>query len=239
MIQQTCPRCYNTKEIEGEGNGFPEYKLCPNCVKSIKQNWIKKINEKCFEYGHFTLDDFVVSKENQRGVTICKQFAERKIPRFGLWLYSPNAGNGKTHLSIAILKHWIDTVYDPSLDDNGRTILPFGIVSETELLLRIRASYDGKDENEREILDEYKEVEFLVLDDLGKTKANDLSFLQRTMYTIIDYRYMRHMLTVVSSNMNGAELQQYLGLYTFDRLGGMSEKVTEIYGETHRKKGKE
>jgi len=238
-IEIICPRCREEKTIQSDkdSNGFPIYKLCDVCISKIKQTWIKKINSKGIEYERFTLDKFVVSKENQKQFDVVKSFAGRKIDRFGLWLYSPNTGNGKTHLAIAALKHWIENSYVPKLDRNGFVECPYSEISEPELLLKIRSSYNnGSDLNESEILDEYKNVEFLVLDDLGKTNASDLSFMQRTIYTIIDARNIGHRLTVFTSNKNGAELQQYLGMYTFDRMRGMSHKVTEIHGESHRGK---
>jgi DNA replication protein DnaC len=235
-----CPRCYkeSQEDSEKESNGFPVYKLCVNCVESIKQKWINKINSTGIEIERFTFDKFIISKENNKAVEICKKFANREIDRFGLWLYSLNTGNGKTHLSYAVLKQWILSKYIPIIDSNTHHIpCPYAVTTEPDLLLRIRSTYkDNSGEDENNILDEYKNVEFLIIDDLGKTNANDLSFMQRTMYTIIDYRYLRHKLTIVSSNKNGAELQQYLGLYTFDRLKGMSERVTEIHGESYRGK---
>jgi DNA replication protein DnaC len=238
-IESVCPRCYanTTVKSEKEGNGFPVYEICDKCVSILKKHWIEQINNKGEEYKHFTFSDFVTLKDNQKNVEICKKFAERQIPRFGLWLYSPDAGNGKTHLSYATLRHWIENVYEPEMGKNNRIVCPYADVTEPELLLRIRSTYRSNEgEDESDVLDEYKNVEFMILDDIGKTNANDLSFMQRTIYTIIDYRYLRHKLTVISSNKNGAELQQYLGLYTFDRLRGMSEKVTEIHGESYRGK---
>lgn len=238
-IQKVCPLCYEYSDAQSEtdGNGYPVKELCEKCIARIKNSYIEKINQRGDEYLRFTFDNFKASKENQKQVSICKQFANREIDRFGLWLYSPNAGNGKTHLAIATMKHWILNTYKPKVDSDGRLLLAYADISEPELLLKIRSSYrDGSREDEDEILSTYKEAEFLVLDDVGKTNANDLSFLQRTMYTIIDYRSIRHKLTVITSNKNGAELQQYLGLYTFDRIKGMSQKVTEIFGESWRGK---
>jgi len=240
-VENVCPRCYcnGITKSDKESNGFPLYVVCDKCVSALKKHYIEQINKKGEEYKHFTFDDYIISKENQRNVDICKQFAERKLTRFGLWLYSPNAGNGKTHLSYAVLKHWIENSYEPKISEGNQISCPYIDITEPELLLRIRATYrNNEGEDESNILEEYKNAEFMILDDIGKTNANDLSFMQRTIYTIIDYRYLRHKLTVVSSNKNGAELQLYLGAYTFDRLKGMSEKVTEIQGESYRGKRK-
>jgi DNA replication protein DnaC len=239
-INIQCPLCYKEgiEKSETEGDGFPKYKLCTDCIKATKHKWVKNINNKGVEYEYFTFGNFVVSKENQKGVDICKQFASRKIDRFGLVLYSPNAGNGKTHLSFATLKQWILESYEPQMDRNSHHVpCPYIETTETDLLLRIRSTYKTNGgEDESDVIDEYKNADFMILDDIGKTNPNDLSFMQRTIYTIIDYRYLRHKLTIVSSNKNGAELQQYLGAYTFDRIRGMSHKVTEIHGESQRGK---
>lgn len=237
--EHICTRCYTSVEVlsEKEGNGYPVYGICDKCVEILKKHWVDQINKKGDEYQKFTFDKFVISKENQKSVEVCRQFAERKLSRFGLWLYSENAGNGKTHLSYAVLKHWLKEVYEPKMDSNNHVPCPFVDTTEPDLLLRIRATYRNDDgEDEKDVLNEFKEAEFMILDDIGKTNANDLSFMQRTIYTIIDYRYLRHKLTIITSNKNGAELQHYLGAYTFDRLRGMSEKVTEIHGESYRGK---
>jgi DNA replication protein DnaC len=240
-IESVCPRCYKSSIVqsEQEGNGYQVSKLCEKCTAAIKAHWIQQIDSRGMEYQKFSFEGFEISKDNQKSVDVCKQFAESKLTRFGLWLFSPNTGNGKTHLSFATLKHWIDKTYIPKvarMEDDPRS--PYAYSNENDLLLRIRATYKNgsNEEDESDVVDEFKNAEFVILDDLGKTNASDLSFMQRTFYTIIDYRYLRHKLTIVTSNKNGAELQQYLGLYTFDRLRGMSEKVTEIHGESYRGK---
>jgi DNA replication protein DnaC len=54
-------------------------------------------------------------------------------------------------------------------------------------------------------------VPILILDDLGKEERNDLKFIQRIMFNVIDgrYRIMRPM--IATTNKSNQELIKYLG----------------------------
>lgn len=115
--------------------------------------------------------------------------------------------------------------------------VPFEVITEPSLLLRIRASFcDSSAEQEGQIIERFGSVPFLLIDDVGKYESADLKFLQRIMFSIINERYLHHRLTLITSNKSGAELERYLGDYTFDRICGMTNnKITAVVGESYRK----
>ena len=241
-IEITCPLCWqgSTVKSEIEGNGFPKYQVCSGCSARAIATWIRRINATGPEYERFTFEQYELSGSMGKKVAACKVFAERKVDQYGLWFFSEQPGNGKTHLAIATLKHWLSQLKSLNFE-NGFLLTPFEITSEPDLLLKIRATFKpDSTTDEQDILDIYQQTDFLVLDDIGKYAVSDLSFMQRVIFSIIDYRYTRHKLTVLTTNKNGASLQQYLGAYTFDRICGMTgNKMIEVVGESYRqRKGK-
>jgi DNA replication protein DnaC len=238
-IEVICPFCLqgSVAKSETEGNGFPKYGVCPDCKAHAKASWIRRIDAIGPEYERFTFSKYEAIGSMVKKLAMCKAFAERKVEQYGLWLFSEQAGNGKTHLAIATLKHWIELQQKLNFT-NGLLTAPFEIISEPDLLLKIRSTFKSDSTlDEQDILEIYQQTEILVLDDIGKYSVSDLSFMQRVMFSIIDYRYTRHKLTVLTTNKNGAELQQYLGAYTFDRICGMTgNKMIEVVGESYRQR---
>jgi DNA replication protein DnaC len=132
------------------------------------------------------------------------------------------------------LKYWILNRWIPYYGDSGHK--DFAVITEPELFSEIRDTFNGHSElSEKDVVDKYAKTTFLVVDDLGKYSVGEPSFLQRIWFSIIDERYCHHRITVVTTNRNGAELQEHLGVYTFDRLRGMAQsKITKIVGESKR-----
>ena len=213
------------------------YSICDACLTEVRLLPVRTIVNMCVEYKMMSFDTF---KEvgNIKAVKTCKEFAHRKVDRFGLMLHSAAPGNGKTHLGIATLREWLMESWIPFYEFPTAYVKPFEIVTEPNLFLDIRKTF-GRDSEltEWDITERYSKVEFLLIDDVGKYSANDSKFLQRVWYNIINERYLNHRLTVITTNKNGAELQYYLGEYTFDRICGMVQnKITEVFGESWRKK---
>jgi DNA replication protein DnaC len=232
-----CIQCHCNDNLVPAG----KYHICEKCLPKIRQNWVDQINKIYVEFQHFDFEHFTVSAENKPKIETCKQFALRKLDRYGLLLFSTQVGNGKTHLAVATLKHWILNCAVPYYEYPTQVKQPYEVVSEPTLLLKVRSSYDGDGkEKEWDIVVKYSNVEFLIIDDVGKYTVGDSNFLQRVLYNIINERYMNHKLTIITSNKGGAELKAYLGDSTFDRICGMTgNKNTEIMGTSYRQKKKE
>ncbi len=231
MSVDYCYHCKTTKEIKPYGN----FSMCPLCLKWLRELKLELVNNMCIEYSKMALNNFVVG-QNATAVKKCREFAEGKSKSYGLFLYSKEPGNGKTHLGISILKHWILNTWTPYFTDSIAVAKMFEIVTEPELLLEIRRCFSPNSEiNEADITEKYSKVEFLLVDDLGKYAVSDASFLQRVWYNIFNERWLNHRITVVTSNKNGAELKEHLGDYTFDRICGMTNRqVVEISGGSKR-----
>lgn len=146
-------------------------------------------------------------------------------------------GLGKTYLvcslAHAILDKW-----------QGETeICPVHFVSEPQLFMRIRATYnrrEGEHENERDIYRHLTTVPLLILDDVGKEEVADPRFVQRVMFAIINGRYENMLPIIITANLDTDGLDKYLGgdrgnSASMERLMEMTENVFwELRGKSYR-----
>lgn len=143
-----------------------------------------------------TFENFRIDRENQEAYTNSKLYAEnfQKFKETGEGLYfSGNNGTGKTHLAVAIALHLIN---------EG---VPVICMTSIKLLQEIRRTYD-KDRNvsEYQLLETYKEVDLLVIDDLGQENSTDWALTM--LYDIINDRYEKCLPTIVTTNLNEKDL---------------------------------
>lgn len=122
----------------------------------------------------------------------------------GLMITGP-VGSGKTFLACAAAN---------ALIDNGLEVL-FVIVPD--LLDQIRASYDTSNrDTEHDLMDSARSVGVLILDDLGAHNYTD--WVRNKLYTIINYRLNNRLPTLITTNLDLHELEQYLGQRTTSRI---------------------
>lgn len=139
-------------------------------------------------------EDYTFGKYNQKlgskeAYDAALAVAEGKLS----WLVL-NAGRdrGKTHLAIAICRHWLAT---------GRVAR---YVHVPLLLDELREGFGNEERSFEERFNHFKNVHLLVMDDLGvqapKPWANE------RLQTLIDYRYINQLPLVVTVNKSLSEL---------------------------------
>lgn len=128
-------------------------------------------------------------------------FAYHRARGDGLYIEGTN-GTGKTHLAAAIALQLIG---------NG---IPVICKTSSDLLLDIKKSFDGEGVRESEVLDIYKRVDLLIIDDLGKEQCSDWSM--STLYSILNDRYEDMKPTIVTTNYNAENLANALTPKGFD-----------------------
>lgn len=153
-----------------------------------------------------TFDTFQPAKENQKALRVCKAYADsfrEKLPknnpdpgRNGLFITGPK-GTGKTHLAAAIANQ---------LMQNGTAVICMTMI---DLLDRIKRTYEqsrqyGGETSEGSVLNAYKTVPLLVIDDMGKEPATEWAVSK--IYAIINARYEAYMPTIITTNYTDAEL---------------------------------
>jgi DNA replication protein DnaC len=120
-------------------------------------------------------------------------------------VFTGPVGSGKTFLACAVAN---------TLLEGGQEVL-FVIVPD--LLDQIRASYDSSNEDtEQDLIETARRVEVLILDDLGAHNYTD--WARNKLYTIINYRLNNELPTVITTNLNLAELEEYIGERSTSRI---------------------
>ena len=118
-------------------------------------------------------------------------FAHHRARGDGLYIEGTN-GTGKTHLAAAIALQLI-----------GEGV-PVICKTSSDLLLDIKRAFDSTEVKEAEVLDIYKKVDLLIVDDLGKEQCSDWSM--STLYSILNDRYEDMKPTIVTTNYNADQL---------------------------------
>jgi len=172
-----------------------------------------------------TFEDFQVTPENRAAYRTAKDYAENfhKYSEKGEGLYFEGTyGTGKTHLAVAIALHLI------------HQRIPCICRTFIDILGDIKNTFDSRREGaEQQMLDLYKDIPLLVIDDLGKELCTEWSM--STLYTILNDRYENMRPTIITTNYNNAELIARLTPKGFDektmkalmsRIKGCSRFVT-------------
>ena len=157
----------------------------------------------------------------EKTVNACKEFIENPADI----VLTGVPGTGKTHLAVAILRELVE----------GKKIkneMDARFIPVPELLAEIRASYRDGGPDEREIIDNYSRLPFLVLDDLGAEKTTEWSIT--TLYLIIDRRYRNMRPTIITTNLSLEQIAKALSERISSRLA--SGKVLLLTGQDYRMK---
>lgn len=155
-----------------------------------------------------TFDTYQPTPENQRALVACKKYADNfreKLPsnnpepgRNGLFITGPK-GTGKTHLAAAIANQ---------LMQEGTAVVCMTMI---DLLDRIKQTFEKQKQwgvSESGVLNTYKEVPLLIIDDMGKEPATEWAVSK--IYAIINARYEAYLPTIITTNYTDSELVKRL-----------------------------
>ena len=145
-------------------------------------------------------------------------------------------GLGKTHLAVSI----IHTILDNWQGEDIRK--PAYFITEPDLIASIQATYSlsweqkALRESESEIINRLALEPLLVLDDIGKVRRHDQTFTQEKLFALIDMRYRRRLPMVITTNLASADLEDYLGTASMDRIIEMSKgHFKTLKGRSYRR----
>lgn len=187
---------------DSEKEEMADYKRKNNiCSDDLGNDFVsrrKRIKEIFFESGlgkRFSGRTFACTertKENGTAIDISKNYSDNFLKivskeKNGLYFVG-DKGSGKTHLAAAINNY---------LDSLG---VPVIYVTSFDLLDKIKSTYnnDRIGLNEDGILNLIKNVELLIIDDLGKEVAT--KWAMQKLFGIINYRYEACKPVIITSN---------------------------------------
>jgi len=211
-----CPRCKDLGYIIKGDRAYPCSCLKEKILREKLQFSHLTPQMRTFNFENFKLKYY--SKEDidpitgrtywetaQKSRAEAKRFAEEclKNPHAKGILFIGPVGSGKTFLSVAIANYLLS---------RGKFVL-FLVVPD--FLDEIRYSFEGKN-NEEEIIERARSAEVLILDDLGA--HNYTTWTQNKLYSIINFRLIHQLPTVVNTNLELDELEEYLGERILSRL---------------------
>lgn len=155
----------------------------------------------------------------------------KQCGEFGSLFITGGVGLGKTHLMIALMKWEVEQ----KLLTREAIDLDFLYISVPELFLKIRNSYNGGYETEKQLIDQFSNVDKLFLDDLGTARPTEWSL--EVLYMIIDGLYKNNKKLIISSNHTLDALQKKYDQRIVSRIKEMCQ-IMKLSGADRRLKAK-
>lgn len=116
----------------------------------------------------------------------------------GLYIHG-SFGSGKTFLISCLLNELAKKNY--------KTIL----IYYPEMLSRLKASFDKTEESYKDLLEEIKKCDILLIDDIGAESVTNFS-RDEILGTILQYRMENNLSTFITSNLSIEELENHLSI---------------------------
>ena len=234
--QQNFPTAHTTSKepkckygCDGSGVMILDNNTACQC-KCVQDNYKKKRSERLLEFASLPEDlkdlqvaDYKVSiydrQDSRAKAEIVKKSATGFINNYelfaeqgkGLYFYSKTPGSGKSSMAVAITNEL--------LKNKG---VSARYTTMSELLSEIKATYSNNSPvSESQLIDAVKEVELLVLDEIGVEKAS--SWVEEIFYQIINNRLNHKKVTIFTSNLLISELNYSNRIKS--RITRMTERI--------------
>lgn len=137
--------------------------------------------------------------------------------KFGLLLYG-NFGNGKTTMAKTIKK--FIQIINPSANFVQTTAREIG-----------NSAKEGQ-----ENFDSFKKYPMLYIDEVGREQTQVSNFGNKInpFVEVLEYRYDKQLLTILTSNLTGQEFKEIYGEYISERIQEMFDKIA-FKNQSYRK----
>jgi len=179
-------------------------------------------------YWNLTVDNFDGHRDDiERMKDYISKIKEMYESGFGLYIHGGN-GAGKTSLAMLLLM----TVLRHS--KASAMFVPFADL--VILNSRVISGYHDK-EAERDV-NIIKNVDFLVLDDIGKEFDDGKDKTRATLNSILRYRDMWNKPTIYTANSPIEDLRTHYGDSNYSIMEGRSRILTMVYDRDYRKEKK-
>lgn len=152
------------------------------------------------------------TKGREQSYKVAKEYTESWPKHFergdGLYIEGTN-GTGKTHLAAAIALELL------------KKGVPVICKTGADILQDIRKAYDCNDVSEEKVINLYKDVDLLIIDDLGKESCTEWS--ASIFYSIINDRYENMKPVIITTNYGANQLIEKM-----TPKGGDNSAITAI-----------
>jgi len=212
---KNCDKCSSLLECKNEVNGCVYYPK--NNSDGLDFNYVtckyknafldkEKLNKSKFfglsnDLKNASMSDIddVDFKKRSNVIKALKEFYDG-FPKNkkGLYLHG-SFGSGKTFLISCLLNELAKKDY--------KTVL----IYYPELLNRLKSTFDNTDESYKELLNEVKQSDLLLIDDIGAETVTNWS-RDEILGTILQYRMENNLSTFITSNLTLDELETHLSI---------------------------
>lgn len=149
----------------------------------------------------------------------CSYFARHFPSKYKNLLLTGDPGLGKTHLSASIAR---------VVSEAGHSVV---YDTASHIFSRFEAQKFHRDEEDEDDVARYLRCDLLIVDDLGTEMTT--SFVLSALYEIVNTRLMKRRSTVISTNLNPAQLGERYGEAILSRIRGEYE-ILPFFGEDIR-----
>ena len=200
------------------GSGFLGATMC-DCLRAVcrqeQKNVIARLTTGAERFENFRLDLYSQVPDPNLGVSprqvmekvyaYAKRYTEQFTPGMNL-LFVGNTGLGKTFLSACIANE---------MTDKGLSV---AYESAPQLFEKLNRNHFTPDEESARQVQELKNCDLLILDDLGTEMTN--SFVTSALYSLVNDRLLSGKSMVISTNLNVSEIAQRYSPQIASRLQG-------------------
>ena len=226
-ILYSCEKCKDSGILPDGSmcSCFLERKLRANTEKSSLKELIYTQNFDTFKIELFSDKPYqketLSPRENMKiNLKLAKKFVKQADERTDNLFFYGNTGLGKTFLSSAIAKGFLD---------RGKTVLYQSIFAVVEMCEAFHFRHEKSD-----IYEALFSSDLLIIDDLGSELVNE--FTNSALFEVINTRIMTQKKLLISSNLSpeGRELKKKYSERIYSRI--MQFAKLKFYGEDLRKK---
>ena len=189
-MHYACSKCEDT--------GYINDKFC-NCMKQVfgklraeefnRYTYLELSSFENFDLKYYSDDDYYTMKKI---LDFTRNYAETFTPGAKSIMMSGSTGLGKTHLSLAVADRVIRR--------------GFAVVYDSVINILDNIEDEHYSEHSRETLDAVLGADLLILDDLGTEQES--KFFKSKIFNIIDTRINRRKSTIISTNLNFADISK-------------------------------